>query len=245
MPRRRTPAGVARPVCYHLPRVNTQAKWPKGLALIFDMDGVVINSTDMHTVAWERYLAGLNVNANGIMSRMLGKRNDQIVRDLFGPHLPQAEVDRHGAAKESLYRELMAPVFEQHLVPGVAAFVREAAEAGMPLAMGTNAEPLNVEFVLRGAGLEGLFGVVVDGHQVSRPKPDPEVYLEAARRIGVPPGDCIVFEDSPGGMAAARAAGARLVALLTTLSEAPQATLAIRDFTDPRLPEWLAAQRPL
>lgn len=236
--------GGAHPVCYHLPRVHTSTNWPAGLAIIFDMDGVVVDSTSLHTVAWERYLARLGVDGNGIMRRMLGKRNDQIVRDLFGSALPAAEVDRHGAEKEALYRELMAPVFERHLVPGVREFVREAARAGVPLGLGTNAERLNVEFVLGRAGLADAFRAVVDGQQVSRPKPDPEVYLEVARQLGVPPRDCVIFEDSPGGMAAARAAGARLVAVLTTLPEAPGADLAIRDFTDPQLRPWLAALSP-
>lgn len=208
------------------------------------MDGVLVDSTALHTVAWERYLERLNVDGNGITRRMLGKRNDQIVRDLFGDDLPQSEVDRHGAEKEALYRELMAPVFQRHLVPGVCEFVREAARAGVPLGLGTNAERLNVEFVLGRAGLAAEFGAVVDGQQVSRPKPDPEVYVEAARRLGVAPRDCVIFEDSPGGMAAARAAGARLVAVLTTLAEAPAADLAVRDFTDPRLRPWLASLRP-
>lgn len=208
------------------------------------MDGVLVDSTALHTVAWERYLARLGVDGDGIMQRMLGKRNDQIVRELFGASLSGGETARHGAAKEAMYRELMAPVFERHVVPGAADFVHEAARAGLPLGLGTNAEPLNVEFVLRRSGLEGRFQAIVDGHQVSRPKPDPEVYLEVARRLGVEPRNCVVFEDSPGGMAAARAAGARLVALLTTLEAAPEAALAIRDFTDERLRPWLAGQRP-
>ena len=209
------------------------------------MDGVLVDSTELHTVAWEQYLARLGVDGAGIMERMLGKRNDQIVYDLFGPDLPPAEAARHGAEKEALYRELMGPVFGRYAVPGAAEFVREAAAAGMPLGLGTNAEPRNVEFVLGRAGLEGRFQAIVDGHQVSRPKPDPEIYLEVARRLGKDPRNCVVFEDSPGGMAAARAAGARLVGVLTTLSEAPGADLAIRDFTGGRLREWLSEQRPV
>jgi sugar-phosphatase len=80
----------------------------------------------------------------------------------------------------------------------------------------------------------------LDGGQVTHPKPDPEIYLEAARRLGVAPAQCVVFEDSPGGMQAARAAGTRLVALLTTLSAAPEADLEIRDFRDDRLLPWLS-----
>jgi HAD superfamily hydrolase (TIGR01509 family) len=133
----------------------------------------------------------------------------------------------------------MAPVLERHLVPGVQAFVRAAHSAGIPCALATNAEPKNVEFVLGGAGLLSCFQALVDGHQVSRPKPDPEVFLTAARRLGADPRHCVVFEDSPGGMQAARAAGARVVGLLTTLGEAPLADLSIPNFLDPGLLPWL------
>lgn len=209
------------------------------------MDGVLVNSTDLHTVAWERYLAGLGVSANGLMARMLGKRNDQIVHDIFGADLPHEQVLEHGFAKERLYRELMAPVLDKHLVPGVVEFVRDAAAAGIPLALGTNAEPLNVEFILDGAGIRSCFSAIVDGHQVAHAKPDPEVYLTASSRLGMEPANCVVFEDSPGGMKAALTAGARLVALLTTLKEAPQAGVAVPDFLDPSLANWLSHQRPV
>jgi HAD superfamily hydrolase (TIGR01509 family) len=214
---------------------------PTGFALLFDMDGVIVESTALHTQAWDEYLTGLGVPSNGIMKRMLGKRNDQIVHEVFGPDLPAADVFRHGADKERLYRRLMAPVLQQHLVAGVQDFVRAAHRAGIPCALATNAEPENVKFVLGGAGLLDCFQAAVDGHQVSRPKPDPEVFLTAAQRLGVDPVNCIVFEDSPGGMQAARAAGARVVGLLTTLREAPLADLSIPNFLDPGLLPWLQA----
>ena len=108
-----------------------------------------------------------------------------------------------------------------------------------PHELATNAEPENVDFILGGAGLLDCFQALVDGHQVSRPKPDPEVFLTAAQRLGVDPTHCVVFEDSPGGMQAARAAGARVVGLLTTLQEAPLADLSIPNFLDPGLLPWL------
>lgn len=203
------------------------------------MDGVIVESTALHTRAWEEYLDSLGIPSEGIMKRMLGKRNDQIVRDVFGPDLPADEVFRHGADKERLYRKLMGPVELEHLVPGVQDFVRAAHSAGIPCALATNAEPENVDFILRGAGLLDCFQALVDGHQVSRPKPDPEVFLTAAQRLGVDPTHCVVFEDSPGGMQAARAAGARVVGLLTTLQEAPLADLSIPNFLDPGLLPWL------
>lgn len=215
-----------------------------GLAFLFDMDGVLIESTGIHTRAWEEYLARHGIPSAGVMEKMLGKRNDEIVRVLWDPSISEDEVFRHGAEKERLYRQLMEPVFEEHIVPGVREFVREARRQGIPCALATNAEPANVDFVLDGTGLRDCFDTIVDGHQVHRPKPDPEVYLTAAERLGADPGNCIIFEDSPGGLEAARAAGGRVVAVLTTLKEAPGADLSIRDFRDRSLLPWLSRQTP-
>lgn len=215
-----------------------------GLTLLFDMDGVLIESTGVHTAAWEAYLARHGIPSAGVMEKMLGKRNDQIVRVLWGPLITEEEVFRHGADKEQLYREMMAPVFERHIVPGVEGFVRAARSRGVPCALATNAEPANVDFVLDRLGLRDCFQVIVDGHQVRRPKPDPEVYLTAASRLGVAPHNCVIFEDSPGGLQAARASGGRVVAVLTTLKDAPEADLAVRDFLDPALEPWLSRQTP-
>lgn len=215
-----------------------------GLGFIFDMDGVLIESTKLHTEAWERYLKRQGISNPDVMSRMLGKRNDEIVVALFGEGLAHEEIVEHGAAKERLYREMMGPVLGDHLVRGVTEFVHAANAAQIPCALATNAEPLNVDFVLAGAGLKDSFRAIVDGHQVERPKPDPEVVLKAAAGLGLHPANCIVFEDSPGGMRAARDAGARLIGLLTTLEQAPLADLAIADFRDPGLIPWLSTLSP-
>jgi HAD superfamily hydrolase (TIGR01509 family) len=221
-----------------------QLRLASGLAFIFDMDGVLIESTALHTVAWETYLETQGVSSVGVMDRMFGKRNDQIVAEIFGSGLGAAEIAAHGADKERVYRELMSPAFDEHIVAGVVPFVRAAHDAGIPCGLATNAEPANVEFVLSRAGLTRCFKAVVDGHQVEHPKPHPEIVLKAAAELGTPAVDCIVFEDSPGGMKAARAAGARLVGLLTTLEDAPLADLAIPNFTDSRLIPWLSTLSP-
>ncbi|MBI4890345.1 MAG: HAD family phosphatase [Acidobacteria bacterium] len=215
-----------------------------GLAFLFDMDGVLIESTDIHTEAWEIYLRRHGIDPAGVMAKMLGKRNDDIVRSLWGGQLSAEENFRHGADKEVLYRELMTPVFEEHVVKGAREFINAAAARGIPCALGTNAEPANASYVLERTGLLNCFRAVVDGHQAKHPKPDPEVYLTAAARLGVDPRNCVVFEDSPGGMQAARSAGAHVVALLTTLDQAPAADLAVPDFLDPRLSPWLSRLTP-
>lgn len=216
-----------------------------GLALIFDMDGVVLHSTELHMKAWITYLERHGVEDTSVIFRMLGKRNDQIVHEIFGKDLSEAEVEEHGAAKERLYRELMTPVLEESYVAGAREFLRAARARGIPLALATNAEPLNVDFVLDHAGLRPLFSAIVDGSQVTHAKPHPEVFLTAAARIGVEPRNCVIFEDSPGGIQAALGAGGRVVGLLTTEKEYPQAALTMPDFTDAKLLPWLAGQRPV
>ena len=176
--------------------------------------------------------------------RMHGKRNDQLVRDLFGQHLDDDAVSAHGAEKEELWREMMEGRLDEFMIEGVVDFIRR--HTASRLAVGSNAEPANIEFVLRGSGLKQAFRVILDGHQVERPKPDPEMYLKAAQMLETVPGDCIVFEDSPTGLAAARAAGARVVAINSAgLADlGGPVDLEIPHFSDPRLDTWLLTQQP-
>jgi beta-phosphoglucomutase family hydrolase len=215
----------------------------KGLAsffaFLFDLDGVIIDSMPLHTEAWSAYLEQLGLPATdaAIASRMHGKRNDDIVEDFIGRDLAPAAIFEHGAAKERLYRQLMATRLKEHLVPGVEAFLMRYE--GVPMAVASNAEPANVDMVLDGAGLRPRFRVVVDGQQVDRPKPFPDVYLRAASLLGASPGKCIVFEDSPTGIEAGRSAGMRVVGVQTHSADLRDVDLSICDFEDPKLEPWL------
>lgn len=212
------------------------------LALIFDLDGVVVDSMPMHTLAWERYLEANGIDPRNVEGRMHGKRNDDLVRDLFGADLSDAAVFEHGAAKEKLFRQLIGTTLRAKLVPGIREFVEEASKM-VPLAVGTNAEPANVDFILNGAGIRKYFRAIVDGSQVARPKPFPDVYLRGAELMGVEPANCIVFEDSPVGIQAARAAGMRVVGLLTHAAHLENVDVAVPDFVHPELETWLSAQQ--
>lgn len=205
------------------------------------MDGVIIHSNPLHRQAWELYGRRFGIDVDEAMhQRMYGRRNDDIVRDFFGLHLTPDEVREHGAAKERLYREMMGPVFNQSLVPGVREFLERHRD--LPIAMATSAEPENVEFLLESARLRAHFRAVVDGHQVRHPKPHPEIYRKAAELLGVAPPDCVAFEDSFAGVQSARAAGMAVVGVLTTHDELPGVDLEIRDFNSPELEPWLASR---
>ena len=220
---------------------DLSARTATGLALIFDMDGVILNSNPIHCEAWRVFNRGYGLETSDAMVEwMYGRRNDEIVRGFFGADLPEAENAARGAAKERLYREMMTGRVEEHLTPGLREFLN--MQSAIPKAVASNAEPENVAFVLDEAGLRSYFRAVVDGHQVSRPKPSPDVFLRASALLGVHPRNCIVFEDSYSGVAAARAAGMRVVGIRSSHDELPGADLAADDFRDGELHSWLLAQ---
>lgn len=211
----------------------------EGLALVFDLDGVIIDSMPMHNKSWKVYLERLGIDITDLDRRMHGRRNDDIVRDFIGTHLSPDEVKAHGAAKEALYREMTGTHLRSYLVPGVVEFVTR--HSGEPLAVASNAETPNIDFVLDGAELRPYFKVIVDGMQVKRPKPYPDVYLKVADLLGIEPGNCVVFEDSPAGVEAALAAGAR-VAGVETHEPLEGVEFRVHDFREPGLERWLSKQ---
>jgi beta-phosphoglucomutase family hydrolase len=213
-----------------------------GLALIFDMDGVIVDSNPLHRAAWAAFNRRYGLETTGAMlERMYGRRNDWIVRDFFGEDLSEGEVAARGAAKEEIYREMLASRIEDALVPGLRPFLE--LYRGAPTALATNAEPENVDFVLDRAGLRPYFRVVVDGHQVTHPKPHPEIYLRAATLLEAAPSNCIVLEDSHAGIAAARSAGMRVIGIGTTEVNLPGVDVMADNFCNGILTSWLRAQR--
>jgi len=223
---------------------KTSSGLAEGLALVFDMDGVLVDSNPIHCQAWEVFNRRYGLETTEAMRlSMYGKRNDEIVREFFGKGLAPEEVLERGAAKEQLYREMIASRIEEILVPGLRPFLE--LHRGDPMAVATNAEPENLDFVLDRAGLRSYFRVVVDGHQARYPKPHPELYLRTAERLGVAPENCLIFEDSYYGIEAARAAGARVIGVLTTHGDLPGATFTIDNFGNGELAQWLCAQEPM
>lgn len=203
---------------------------------IFDMDGVLIDSMPVHVQAWLQILAerGVRPTPAGFLRATGGKTNAQILREVCGPDFGAPEIAACAERKESLYRSLcrtrLAPV------PGTIPFLDHARRLGIRMAVATSAEQANRDFVLGGLGLREYFGAVVGGEEVRRGKPDPEAFLTAAQRLGVPPARCLVFEDALAGIQAASAAGMRAVALATTLDagefrDLPHVVQVAGDFT--------------
>lgn len=207
-------------------------------AYLFDLDGVIVDSMPVHVLAWKEYLRRHGLPSDELNERMHGRRNDEIVEAYWGT-LAAQENFAHGAAKEALFREMIEPEFVQHLVPGAQAFIR--AENWRAKGLGSNAERANIDFTLDHAGLRQYFHAIVDGNQVARAKPDPEIYLRLAQQFGVAPAECLVFEDSVAGVTAARAAGMRVVGVDTGRVGLENVDLRVAHFEDPALHPWLEA----
>jgi beta-phosphoglucomutase family hydrolase len=211
------------------------------IALIFDMDGVIIDSNPMHRESWVAFNRRYGLETTEEMHQfMYGKRNDQILRGFYGDRITAEEVEARGNAKERLYREMIAGRTETMLVPGLRAFLERHRD--LPMGLGSNAEPRNVAFVLEETGLRRYFRAVVDGHQVRQPKPHPDVYLRVAELLETEPANCIVFEDSHSGVAAAAAAGMRVIGLRTTDVNLPGTIFTTDNFLSGELELWLQAQ---
>ncbi|MDB5944689.1 MAG: family phosphatase [Ramlibacter sp.] len=205
-------------------------------ALIFDMDGTMIDSMRFHAKSWSEFTRrhGIAMDVDEVLRRTTGRNGVECMRELFGPSLPEDKALVLAGEKESIYRELFAPVFAE--VRGFRRFARQAADRGLKLAVGTAGDRHNIEFAMARLSLERLPDAVVGGDQGLPGKPDPAIFLEAARRVGVPAAQCIVFEDAPLGIEAAGRAGMRAVAICTTHSPAelagPHVVAQARDYEE-------------
>ena len=185
-------------------------------AAIFDWDGVILDSSRHHEESWERLARETGKPLpSGHFRRGFGRRNIEIMRDMLGWSQDLEEIDRLSRRKEELYRAVVEEWGIDPL-PGVCPWLERLAEAGVPCGIGSSTEAKNVQVGLKKLGLEKYFRVAVTAEHVERGKPAPDVFLEAARRLKVDPVRCVVFEDSPAGVEAGRAAGMKVVGVTTT-----------------------------
>jgi beta-phosphoglucomutase len=184
-------------------------------AVIFDMDGVLVDSYQPHFKAWQRTAAkhGLELTDQQFAA-CFGRTGREFISALWGDRIPQDQAPAFDAEKEICYRQVLEELFPE--MPGASKLLRELHQAGFGLAIGSSGPPENVELVVRCLPAGGLFQATVHGMEVSAGKPDPAVFLLAASKLGVPPHRCAVIEDAPAGIEAARRAGMAVIALTGT-----------------------------
>jgi beta-phosphoglucomutase family hydrolase len=187
-------------------------------AFLFDLDGVLVDSNRMHRESWEAVAAerGLPIREAERIGNC-GLRTLDVVKTYLHWEVDEAEAIRIGERKEALYRKWIR-TRGIPAIPGAVGYVRAARAAGIPCAIGSSAPRENVSACLEALGLADAFGAVVNGEDVARGKPAPDIYLLAAARLGVSPERCTVFEDAAAGVAAGHAAGMKVAALLTSQS---------------------------
>ncbi|MEO8807794.1 MAG: HAD family phosphatase [Burkholderiaceae bacterium] len=185
-------------------------------ALLFDLDGTLIDSMPHHHTAWVEWHArrGLKIDADSFFVSTAGRSNDEIFADML-PGTSAAEIAVLVDEKETLYREFAAPSLA--LIAGAKDFVQRAKGAGLRLAVCTASTPKNMALAFKRFGIDAWVETVVSPADGLRGKPHPDIFLEAARRLGLAPEHCVVYEDAPLGVEGARRAGMQAVALTTTL----------------------------
>jgi beta-phosphoglucomutase family hydrolase len=215
------------------------------IAIIFDMDGVIVDNHQFHLKSWLQFFEehGVSMSEKEYKQKVNGRTMGEILPKILGRDMTKEEIRELGGQKEAKYREMYRP----HIKPaeGLPQFLEELIKNETPFAVATSAPPENVKFTLENTGLRERFTTIIDDTMVSKGKPDPEVYLTAAKALDMPPERCIVFEDAILGIQSGKNAGMKVVGVATTHSreelEAEDTDYVMDDFSGLTLEKLLAA----
>jgi beta-phosphoglucomutase len=185
------------------------------MVFIFDMDGVLVDNQNWHFLSWIEFGKRHNLEiTKEEFSKHFGSTNHLIMNSLFKNKITEEEIITFGEEKESIYRELYNPYIEP--LEGLPAFLELIQGRGFKIALATSAPTLNVKFTLEETGLAEYFSTITDSSMVRFGKPDPQIYLLTADKLGVKPSECIVFEDSVPGILSGQNAGMNVIGVATT-----------------------------
>ena len=183
-------------------------------AFIFDMDGVLVDSNPIHKIALKQFCKkhGYDLSETDLREKIYGRTNRDWLLNLFG-NLNEETIRAYAEEKEALFRELYVDIKP---LDGLHSFLKKLDANGIPLAIATSAPRANVDFTISKTGITHFFPIILDDSFVTKGKPDPQIYLKSAAALGMPPGQCVVFEDSLSGVMAAKRAGCKVVGVTTT-----------------------------
>ena len=184
-------------------------------AVIFDMDGTIVDSIPYHEKAWLLFLKkyGIDINESEFRDQNHGTI-DEMILHFFGNNISKKRITELGLEKESLYRELFIDHIKE--INGLTNFLLELSNNGFKIALATNSDIPNIEFIMNCLGIGKYFDCITGGHEVIRGKPDPEIYLLTLDRLKVSKQEAIVFEDSKGGVISASSAGLGIIGITTS-----------------------------
>jgi len=193
---------------------------PAPRAVIFDMDGVLLDSYNAHFQSWKQVAADESMEVDEeTFARTFGKTSRDVIRDIWNANgdegdLTDDRLQHIDERKEQAYREIVVSEFPG--MPGAVALIDGLHAMGFALAVGTSGPAENVDLVLDQLDRRSAFQATVNGREVTRGKPDPEVFLTAAQKLGIPPHRCAVIEDAPLGVESAKRAGMVAIGLIST-----------------------------
>ena len=201
-------------------------------AAIFDLDGTMLDNNPYHLRAWKKYLEGKGrkISDEEYNANINGRTNKDVIRYLFGSGLNDEETLSYSLEKEAVYRELYLADIKP--VNGLIDLLKFLRDRKIPMAIATSGIQVNIDFMFDHVPVRKYFQAVINSSHIRKGKPDPEIFLTAAKELGVPANHCLVFEDSVVGVTAAHAAGMKVVALSTTQSgsELRNADFTVTDF---------------
>jgi beta-phosphoglucomutase family hydrolase len=185
-------------------------------AVIFDMDGVLVDTNPFHVQKWEALLAeyGIAFDPKALSKQVLGPGNDPTLRHFFGERITEDDRRRLSEELEARFRRAFASHAKP--VPGVERLISECHDHGVLVALASAAMSKNVIFILDALKLRPFFHAILTGDEITQSKPHPEIYAKAAQKLGLLPADCVAIEDSFVGIEAAKRAGMKCVAVAST-----------------------------
>jgi beta-phosphoglucomutase len=201
-------------------------------AVIFDLDGTLIDNNSYHRQTWEKYLEkiGKQISEEEFNANMNGRTNEDAIKYIFGKDISNEESVKHTLDKEALYREIYKPFIKP--VAGLIEFLEILKSKKIPMAIATSGIQPNIDFMFENIQIKKYFDVVVNSAHIKKGKPDPEIYLKAALLLNVDTKNCLVFEDAAVGIKSAKAAGMKVIAIATTQpkEELAEADMIVDDY---------------
>jgi beta-phosphoglucomutase len=209
-------------------------------AIIFDLDGVIIDTAHYHYIAWKRLASEFNINLtpqqNELLKGVSRMRSLEIILELGNIHLEESEKERLAEKKNKWFVEYIESIRPEEIFPGVRELLQAIRQQGIKVALASSSK--NAPRVIEILGISHEFDAVVDGTMVTHSKPDPEIFLLAAKKLDIKPANCVVFEDAEAGVEAALAAGMKCVGVgsVEQLGKADKVIARTGDFNM----EWLS-----
>jgi beta-phosphoglucomutase family hydrolase len=203
-------------------------------AAIFDLDGTLIDNNSYHLQSWLQYLKDMNreMSEEEYKARVNGRTNKDVIEYIYQRQMDDEEAMKYAQEKEAIYRKLYAP----HIKPveGLLELLEKLRSLSIPMAIATSGIQVNIDFLFEHIPIRSYFDVIVNSAHITKGKPDPEIYIKTAELLKVSPADCLVFEDAVVGINSAKAAGMKVVGVLTThtAAELSGADVLIKDFSE-------------